>query len=291
MKKFITLTMTLMMVLGTWSITALAETPDLVNVFVTIADGDGKLALAQEKIAVADSDGDGALTINDALYAAHEAKYAGGATAGYVSYAGAYGLSLDRLWGVANGGSYGYYLNNVSAWSLLDAVKEGDYVNAYVITDLTAWSDTYCYFDVQTAEAVAGEEITFTLSSAGYDANWNPAVFAVAGATIIVNGEETAYVTDAEGKVTIKIDDVGDYVISATSDAQVLVPPVCRMTVAEAEIGEATTGVTQETTPEEEATQQESTRTGDNSMWFAAAVVMIFATAIIFIKKKTAYEK
>ena len=44
-------------------------------VFVTICDKDGKIALAQEKINVTDADGDGTLTITDALFCAHEAKY------------------------------------------------------------------------------------------------------------------------------------------------------------------------------------------------------------------------
>lgn len=49
----------------------------------------------------------------------------------------------NKLWGTENGGSYGYYVNNVSTWSLTDPVDEGDYVNAFVYTDLTTWFDTY----------------------------------------------------------------------------------------------------------------------------------------------------
>ena len=75
------------------------------NVTVTIANGD--LALVQEKVEVTDIDKDGALTVNDALYLAHEAKYDGGAQAGYKSSVGQWGLGLDKLWGVETGGSYG----------------------------------------------------------------------------------------------------------------------------------------------------------------------------------------
>ena len=57
--------------------------------------------LAMEKITVADNDGDGALTINDALYAAHEKAFTGGAAAGYASVQSDWGLSLSKLWGIA----------------------------------------------------------------------------------------------------------------------------------------------------------------------------------------------
>ena len=58
-----------------------AEEP--VTVYVTIANG--SLVMTQEPVTVTDIDKDGSLTINDALYLAHEAKYQGGAAAGYGS--------------------------------------------------------------------------------------------------------------------------------------------------------------------------------------------------------------
>lgn len=231
MKKLLAMTMILLLVLGSLGVTALAETPASVSVYVTIADEKGALALAQEPVTVTDADQDGALTIHDALYAAHEAKYEGGASAGYAASVSAYGLSLDKLWGTANGGSYGYCLHNASAWSLLDPIAAGDYVNAYVYTDLAAWSDTYCYFDVNTATAKVGDTLTLTLSAAGYDAEWNPVTLPVEGAVITVDGEETAYTTDAAGRVTITLNKSGVCVISAVSDTQTLVPPVCKVTV------------------------------------------------------------
>ena len=115
------------------------------KVLVSIANG--TLVLAAEEITVTDVDNDGALTINDALYAAHEAKFDGGAAAGYGSASTEYGLSMTKLWGVENGGSYGYMVNNASAWSLADPVKTGDHVYAFVYTDTTGFSDSYSYFD------------------------------------------------------------------------------------------------------------------------------------------------
>lgn len=219
----------------TFSTAFTAFAADSADVYVTISDGTGALALAQEKITVTDVDADGALTINDALYIAHEEHCKGGAETGYASGETEYGLSLNKLWGVENGGSYGYYVNNASAMSLSDPVAEGDYINVYAYSDLTAWSDTYCWFDIDSAELTAGGEIALTLSYAGYDADWNPVTAFVNGAVITINGEKTDITTDSQGKAEIKFDEAGEYIISAVSDTQTLVPPVCKVTVTAAE--------------------------------------------------------
>ena len=232
MRKVFAAFMAVLMTVSAFNISALAEEETKAEVYVTIADENGELALSQEKITVTDIDNDGALTINDALYAAHEAKYEGGAAAGYASSVGQYGLAIDKLWGTANGGSYGYWVNNQSAWSLADTVKEGDYINAFVYTDLTAWSDTYCFFDEYTVTGTTGDELEILLSMYVYDENYNKVLTPVEGADITVNGKDTDVKTDAEGKASIKIKEGGSYVISATSDSMILVPPVCTATIA-----------------------------------------------------------
>lgn len=275
MKKVISMVMVLMLVLGLSNVAVLAA-DEGVTVYVTISDAEGKLVLTQEAINVTDIDNDGKLTVNDALYAAHEAKYNGGAAEGYASAQSEYGLSLNKLWGTANGGSYGYYVNNASAMGLTDSVKNGDYVNAYVYTDLTAWSDTYCYFDVNTVSAKEGEEIALVLSAAGYDASWNPVVLPVAGATIWVDGKETQYKTDAEGKVTIKIDDAGDYIISAVSTTQTLVPPTCVATIAQ------------------DAGSGDNTITGDDEntvLYIVIAVSALVILVVLFVIRKKPNEQ
>lgn len=227
MKRIFMAVLILMMVM-TLSLTAFAEgTTETAEVYVTISDDSGKLVLAQEKITVTDVDADGALTINDALYAAHQEKYEGGAVAGYAVDYTEYGISLNMLWGITNGGSYGYYVNNISAWSLTDVVKDGDYINAYAFTDLATWSDTYSYFDVNSVEVNKNDEVTLTLLAAGFDQNFNPVTLPVSNATITVNGAATEYKTDDEGKVTVKFNEAGTCVISAASETQTLVPPVC----------------------------------------------------------------
>lgn len=200
-------------------------------VYVTIADENGELALVREPVVPQDADGDGAITVNDALLLAHEQAYPGGAEAGYLSSEGQYGLKLDRLWGVENGGSYGYYVNHASAMSLADPVSGGDEVVAFIYTDLDAYSDTYCYFDRSEVELSAPGELTLTLRAAGWDADSNPIKLPVADAVITVNGKRTDARTDANGCVTLSLA-AGNHVISAVSDGQVLVPPVCQVKVA-----------------------------------------------------------
>ncbi len=207
------------------------ESAESVYVYVTICDENGALVLAREEISVRDLDGDGVYTIDEALYCAHEAKYTGGAD-GYASEETAYGLSLTKLWGVENGGSYGYYHNNASPRSLADPVKAGDAVNAFVYTDTDAFSDTYCFFD-ETHVAVSGDEkLTLTLYSYTYDEAWNTVTVPVSGAVITIDGKATGFVTDAEGKVTLSFDGTGYCVVSAVKDGMTLVPPVCAVAVS-----------------------------------------------------------
>jgi len=224
-KRIIALISVLVLMLSLCTMQVFADA-ESAKVYVTVFDG-SEVQLVWEEITVSDTDGDGALTVNDALFAAHEAKYDGGAAAGYASSATEYGISLNKLWGNENGGSLGYCVNNASAMSLSDPVKDGDLVYAYAYTDLAAWSDMYTYFDVTSVEAKKGDEITLTLSGAGFDADWNPVTLPIEGAKITVDGKDTGVVTDAQGKAVIALDDTGVQIISALSDNAVIVPPVC----------------------------------------------------------------
>ncbi|MEE0899198.1 MAG: hypothetical protein U0L88_16445, partial [Acutalibacteraceae bacterium] len=68
MKKIISISVTLIMLLGIFSISAFAENESVTaNVYVTIANA-GTLVLTQEKITVTDKDNDGKLNIDEALY-------------------------------------------------------------------------------------------------------------------------------------------------------------------------------------------------------------------------------
>jgi hypothetical protein len=192
--------------------------------YVNIADGEGKLVMAMVPVKLADADSDEKLTVNDVLVAAHDAGFEGGAAAGYGTATGDYGLYITKLWGVENGGSYGYTVNNVSAMSLTDPVKEGDIVTAYI------WRDVYTYFDVSEASLKKGDKLTLTLTASGYDENWAPVTYALEGAEITVDGEPTGIRTDSDGKAVITLEK-GRHTVSATHDKASIVPPVCAATV------------------------------------------------------------
>ena len=189
MKKFVALCAALVLLFCMSAAVSAEAASDGVTVYVTLSDGAGHLVMARQPVAVTDLDADGSVTVNDALIAAHDEAYTGGSEAGYASVAGEYGLSITRLWGIENGGSYGYYVNNAMAMSLQDPVADGDRVSAYVYADLTAWSDMYCWFEPETASLKQGETVTLTLSGAGFDADWNPVTLPVEGAELTVNGE------------------------------------------------------------------------------------------------------
>jgi len=221
MKRFISVLLAVLFVFGN----AFAA-----SVVVNISDDTGELAVAGEYLDISDADEDGVLTVFDALYSAHEAFYEGGAQAGFTAIDEGYGLSIGKLWGVENGGSYGYYVNNASAFSLLDPLQDGDVVSAFVYTDLETWSDTFCYFDDNAVKSSGTFQLK--LLASGYDAAWNPVSIPVENAVITIDGEDSSFVTDVQGNVEITIETSGSHIISARSDSMRLVPPVCK-----AEIG------------------------------------------------------
>lgn len=234
LKKAIVMIVTLVMVLTVFGLTALAA-DESAKLYVTIVDKTGAVVLAQEPVTVTDTDKDGKLTIDDALYAAHEDKFTGGASKGYATKSGEYGLAITKLWGTENGSGFGYYLNNKSAMGLTETVKTDDFLTAYLYTDTTNFTDTYTYFNVNTVVTKAGEEIALTLNAAAFDADFNPIVKPVQDAAITVDGTATTYKTDQNGQVTIKIETEGKALISAKSTSMTMVAPVCIATVAAAD--------------------------------------------------------
>ncbi len=237
MKKVFALISSLI-ILALLAVPAFAAEPAAdANLYVTIANK-GFLVVTQEIITVKDINEDGALTVDEALFAAHEAKYNGGSAAGYGSEKTQYGVSVTMLWGDTSG-SFGCYLNNQPVLSLADKVKNGDYINAFVYSDLDSWSDQYCFFDKNTFSAERGEKIALTLFGAGYDAEWNPVTLPVEGATITLNGEKTEYKTDSEGRAEITFNKEGTHVIGAVSERATLVPPVSVALVTNKTRGEA----------------------------------------------------
>lgn len=194
-------------------------------VYVSIADENGNLAVRYEKVAYTEN-----MTVDMALSAIHEAKFKDGAS-GYASYESAYGLSMSKLWGVENGGSYGYYVNNASPSSLSATLKEGDHVYAFIYTDTQTFSDTYAFFNANTVLLEKGESVTLTLSYSGYDENWTPVTLPIPNANIYINGESSQPTTNENGKVTLSFDKKGTYIVTADSSTMNLTPAFVIITV------------------------------------------------------------
>lgn len=206
-----------------------------VNVYVTIADK-GSVVMAQKKLSVTDVNNNGIFDVDDALYAAHEAGFAGGAAAGYSSYWSTWGLSIGMLWGDTSY-AFGYWLNDASCRSLEDTVAEGDHLVAFVYTDGTGWSDAYSKFEKNGYVAEEDTALTVKLEKAGYDENWNTVFSAHTGAVITVYDSEmkvvNATVTDnGNGAYTVVIADPGTYCVVATDSDPLIVPAVCAVTVS-----------------------------------------------------------
>ena len=121
MKKFLSTLLALLMLV---SLTASAEEA-FPTVYVSISDDTGALVLAYAPVFLIDKDGDGALTIADALQAAHDLHCPGGFALAQTEF----GLSMTKLWNAENGGSYVniYYGEDVTEE---DAMKVQEQVQA-----------------------------------------------------------------------------------------------------------------------------------------------------------------
>lgn len=236
--------------------------------YVTISDG--TLTLLMKPVTLSDADGDGVISINDALILAHNEYYDGGAEAGYSSDETEYGISMTKLWGVENGGSYGYMLNDAAPMSLKDEIKAGDRICAYVFTDTDTFSDTYFFFDQTSVEAEAGETVTLTVKTTGYDENWAPVTLPLAGASVLIDGKDVGITTDEDGKAEFVIPDAGEHSVTVSSEKLTLIPNACTVTVTASEV----------TT----AAPEESPQTGD-AMISCTFLVLSAAFILPMIKK------
>jgi len=222
--------MILVMVSSLLMLPAFAEIvrPEL-DVYVSITDGENKLAYA--KVTVYDYSGDGQFSLHEALYYAHVWFYEGGAVEGYATEKTAYGRTLKKLWGKENGTGFGYCVNDIPAMSMDMPLKKGDHVHAYVYTDTENFSDTYSFFDQVYFQAKKDESVTLTLKAVTYDENWNPISVPVTDAYVTLNGEKTDFRTDEEGKVTVTFEKGGQTLVGAVSDSMTLIQPSCLVRV------------------------------------------------------------
>lgn len=206
---------------------------------IAVGKDENKTLMAEVPVHAVDLNDDGKIDIDETFKAMHETYCPGG----FESSVGQYGLSVNKLWGDTSG-SFGYYVNNNSAWSLADEVKTGDSVKGFIYKDGTTWSDQYSWFDVNKCNAAVGKDVTLSLKTYEFDENWNTIVKPYEGAvlgTVAADGTFTAFsnvVTDANGNATISFDKAGTYVVSAKAPegARTIVSPVCIVTVTPAQV-------------------------------------------------------
>ena len=239
------------------ALSASAAEGDFIQITVGISNA-GSVEVPNNDLIVYDRDNDGKYTIDEALYCAHEMYYSGG-TAGYATEQSDWGLSLKTLWGVTNGGSYGYYVNDTMAMGLTDELKSGDYLYAYVFKDTASFADKYSYFNIKEASVKSGEALEVTLNAVLFDEKWQPYTAPIKNARITLDNSDSSFVTDENGKVHLNLEVTGDHVISAKSDDLVLAAPILSVTVLAAEtsaIGDsdATTTTATTTMPEDNVT-------------------------------------
>lgn len=221
MKKIVSSVIVIVMLLSVIGMFASCEkTPAGPSARVTVYDGAG-IVVVDEKVAIEEGKSDDLNSVFKAISEKYGKKYE--------TATGDYGAYITCFWDIANGGAYGYYVNDRMSMGLADKVKDGDHVYVFVYSDATFYSDTYSFFDKYELTVKKGETVTLTLSYIGYDESWNPVALPLAGATVTVGGVAVNAKTDADGKITFTATKSG--VVSATSDTMTLVPPVCVLTV------------------------------------------------------------
>lgn len=293
MKKIIRLVAAVVLLCSASTVGAFAAEPkNSADVTVNFSNA-GKLELAQKSVHVTDTDKDGKLTIADALYAMHEANYKGGAAAGFATTVHEqYGLYVTKLWGDESG-SFGYYLNNKAAMNAAEPVTDGDSLTAFIYKDTATWSDVYSYFNANTynLDLDKTNEFELQLKCIRFDYSTNIPTTTeevLPDAEIAINGEKSAYKTDANGKVKIKLTKQGSYVISATSKDLTLVPPVCVVEASKTENMPTTDG--DENTGNQSKTEvKKSPKTGyagETVVCLAAATLSLGAMAVLLKGKK-----
>ena len=240
-KRLLSLLLALTMALSLVTTGAWAAGQDSIRVTVTIAIrggivvGKNNTLMAQVPVTVTDRNGDGKFTYDEAMVAAHEAYYVEGkdgfelnASSGWVT----------KLWG--DEGSSSYYQNNASFTKLVNAqpIENGDDLSAFVFSDDSGYSDKYSFFDQSTVSVKTGEKLTLNLQGMGYDSEWNLVAAPAGNAALITVDKEGAFhelnvTTDANGNASLSFGQAGTYVVSAYGNDDILVPPVCTVTVTD----------------------------------------------------------
>ena len=259
--------------------------------FATAKDGS---AMAQKAVTVKDNNSDGKLTVDEALYAAHEAYYEGGAESGYASGPSSYGTSLDKLWGDTSG-NFGYWNNDTSCWNLDDTVKANDHLVAFVYKN-SDYSDAYAKFAQKAYTAKTGTPLTVSVEKAGYDENYNTVFSAYADVTLVAYDsnfkklDASAYTTNGSHVIFYN---AGTYnLVAYGTGSVVLVPTVTKVTVSATNHVKVTFSLLGDSKHNSDTDGKVHTLAGNNlTTWAAATTYYVSPGATVYDVMKMAAEQ
>ena len=189
--------------------------------------------MVQKDVTVKDLDGNGKLTVDEALTAAHDAYYDGGAASGYgTAVSEQYGAYISKLWGDESG-AYGYLDNDVFCYSLDDEVKANDNLVAYVYKDATGYSDAYIRFGAKQYTTEEDSPIAVEIEKAGWDGTFTSldGVQLTACDLSFQPVDQDIYTVDG---YDVTFSKAGTYYLTASGTESLnVVPAVAKVTVAE----------------------------------------------------------
>ena len=176
-------------------------------------------------------------TLDDAFKAAHEALNKDGSAA-YATEETQWGLGVSKLWGVENGGNYGYQVNGgtVMVMGPGQEISDGDHIDAYVLVNNYPDTEAYAVLTPDLSVVDAGEVVELVLTSASYDENFNMVFSPVEGAQIKIDGILMSGLTDADGKVIFKLSQEGEHTVEASKNKELDGKTVPAITAAAAKV-------------------------------------------------------
>ncbi len=150
--------------------------------------------------------------INDVFLAMHDQLSENGQIA-YATSDGQWGLFIEKLWDDTSG-KFGYYLNSVPQM-LTTPVENGDCIETFIYKSFYPDTESYAKFDTLNISAFSGNEFELTLKCVTGYSNGSEIFSPCSDATITIDGIETEFVTDENGKSVISIEENGTHIISA----------------------------------------------------------------------------
>lgn len=236
-KKFTSLLISFVMILGL-SVTSYAQIEDAITAYINVTqygeivkDKNGnELVLAPLELSGKES-----YTLDNAFETLHTDYYDG--SNGYASQTGEYGLYITKFWGDESG-NFGYQVNGGEEFvtGLAHEIKNGDIIDAVIYKNTYPDTESYAKFDKYKTDAYVGKPLELTLKRAGYDESWNMVFSDCEGAAVTVDGTDTDYITDENGKVILTFDTLGTYTVSAkkfktAENVPDITAPICVVTV------------------------------------------------------------